>query len=510
VRERERERERESFHVCVCMYGCLSVGVCLHLRHHPCLTGDERRVYRCSLRTIGSSTCSSQGGKSDPYLKILRPLKDGQTEEVYKTETVSNTLNPEWKSFTVSILALCNGNLDAPLLIECWDYDGGPSLGFGARAAGYNDGDDQIGLKTVTAWQLINEKELQLDDYKERKTIIDPGKLVWESKLFLEKRVQVPSFMDYFRGGYEMKVSVAIDFTGSNGDPRQKSSLHYIQGSKPNGYQQALTSVLEILLAYDSDDTVDVMGFGGLVRKGEVSHCFPLIGGDYSIKGGVKGVVGAYKYALSRIGLSGPTNFAEVIRHVASKVQASGGVGSKEYNVLLILTDGAITDQKETATEIVKSSELPMSIIIVGVGAGDFGEMKEMDGDGASLQSRQGTKASRDIVQFVPFREFEGLGDDAGDQLSAHVLAELPDQFLQFMSKWKIQPGGDWCERYIMPEGDWYAQSKVASRDLDFDPVASADARAGKMAAALLLNSGVDDDRDATPDTAICPEGFEA
>ena len=496
------------------MCGCLRVGaclyLCLHLRHHSCLTGDERRVYRCSLRTIGSSICSSQGGKSDPYLKILRPLKDGQTEEVYKTETISNTLNPEWKSFTVTILALCNGNLDAPLLIECWDYDGGPSLGFGARAAGYNDGDDQIGLKTVTARQLINEKELQLDDYKERQTKIDPGTLVWESKLYLEKRVQVPSFMDYFRGGYEMKVSVAIDFTGSNGDPRQKSSLHYIQGSKPNGYQQALTSVLEILLAYDSDDTVDLMGFGGLVRKREVSHCFPLTKADYSVKGGVKGVLEAYKNALSKIGLSGPTNFAEVIRHVASKVHASGGLESKEYNVLLILTDGAITDQKETATEIVNSSELPMSIIIVGIGAGNFGEMKKMDGDGASLQSMRGTKASRDIVQFVPFREFDCLGDDAGGQLSAHVLAELPDQFLQFMSKWKIQPGGDWCERYIMPEGDWYAQSKVASRDLDFDPVASAGALAGKMAAALLLNSGVDDDRDATPDTAIYPEGFEA
>ena len=517
VCEREREREREISRVCVCVYGCLRVGVCrclcLHLRHHPCVTGEERRVYRCFLirilMTISSSLCWAQGGKSDPYLKILRPLKDGQTEAVYTTETISNTLNPEWKSFTKTILELCNGNLDAPLLIECWDYDAG-SFGIGARATGYNDGDDQIGLKTVTVRQLINEKELQLDDYKERKTKIDPGKLVWESKLFLEKRVQAPSFMDYFRGGYEMKVSVAIDFTGSNGDPKSKSSLHYIQGPKPNGYQQALASVLEILLEYDSDDTVDLMGFGGLARKRQVSHCFPLTEGDYSVKGGVQGVLGAYKDALSKIGLSGPTNFAEVIRHVVSKVQASGGVESKEYNVLLILTDGAITDTKATASEIVHSSELPMSIIIVGIGPGNFGEMKKMDGDDASLQSMRGTKASRDIVQFVPFREFDGLGDDAGDQLSAHVLAELPDQFLQFMSKWKIQPGGDWSERYIMPEGDWYAQSKVASRDLDFDPVAASDALAGKMASALLLNSGVDEDRDATPDTAIYPEGFEA
>jgi len=58
-----------------------------------------------------------------------------------------------------------------------------------------------------------------------------------------------------------------------------------------------------------------------------------------------------------------------------------------------------------------------------------------------------------------------------------------------------------------MPEDGWYERSKVSSRSLDFGP--STDALAGKMAALSLLNSGVDDDADATPDTAIFPEGYE-
>ena len=36
------------------------------------------------------------------------------------------------------------------------------------------------------------------------------------------------------------------------------------------------------------------------------------------------------------------------------------------WKVLLILTDGAITDFEETKHEIVQASDLPMSIIIVG------------------------------------------------------------------------------------------------------------------------------------------------
>ena len=42
------------------------------------------------------------------------------------------------------------------------------------------------------------------------------------------------------------------------------------------------------------------------------------------------------------------------------------------YQVLLILTDGAITDMAATKHEIVQASALPMSIIIIGIGQDDF------------------------------------------------------------------------------------------------------------------------------------------
>ena len=44
----------------------------------------------------------------------------------------------------------------------------------------------------------------------------------------------------------------------------------------------------------------------------------------------------------------------------------------ESYQVLLIITDGAITDMAETKHEIVQASSLPMSIIIMGVGQANF------------------------------------------------------------------------------------------------------------------------------------------
>lgn len=81
----------------------------------------------------------------------------------------------------------------------------------------------------------------------------------------------------------------------------------------------------------------------------------------------------------------------------------------KQYFVLLIITDGVITDMDETRNAIVNASRMPMSIIIVGVGNADFAAMEFLDGDDGRLRSTAGEAAMRDIVQFVPFRQFKNV-----------------------------------------------------------------------------------------------------
>jgi hypothetical protein len=62
------------------------------------------------------------------------------------------------------------------------------------------------------------------------------------------------TFLDYIRGGTQMHFAVAIDFTASNGPPRDPQSLHFLDtfGGRPNPYEIALRSVGEIIQHYDS------------------------------------------------------------------------------------------------------------------------------------------------------------------------------------------------------------------------------------------------------------------
>jgi len=91
---------------------------------------------------------------------------------------------------------------------------------------------------------------------------------------------------------------------------------------------------------------------------------------------------------------------------------------------------------EQTIDKIIQAANLPLSIIIVGVGNANFDAMTKLDGDNG-LYGSNGVKAARDIVQFVPFRDVKLNGD----LLAKELLAELPGQVVQYMSMIGKPPG---------------------------------------------------------------------
>lgn len=53
----------------------------------------------------------------------------------------------------------------------------------------------------------------------------------------------------------------------------------------------------------------------------------------------------------------------------------------QQYFILLMLTDGELTDMNDTKLALIRASRLPMSVIIVGVGNSNFSGMRELDCD---------------------------------------------------------------------------------------------------------------------------------
>jgi hypothetical protein len=311
-------------------------------------------------------------GKSDPYLEFAKENPDGSYTTTHRTQVIKNTLNPVWPQFEISSQTLCSSNLERRIKVTCydWDNDGSHDL-IGVFTTSLSELMEGQRKGTKLAWECINPKKQSKKKYKNSGTV----------NLDFVKVVRAHSFLDYVMGGCQINFTVGIDFTGSNGNPRSPSSLHYLDPHKPNEYTTALIAVGEICQDYDSDKLFPALGFGAKIG-GQVSHEFALNGNPQNpYCAGIPGVVQAYHTALQSVELWGPTNFAPIINHVARFAEQAAGSQQQQYFILLMLTDGVISDMPDTIRAIVRASRLPMSIIIVGVGGADFSAMDKLDCD---------------------------------------------------------------------------------------------------------------------------------
>ncbi|XP_028696726.2 copine-7 [Macaca thibetana thibetana] len=371
--------------------------------------------------------------KSDPFLELFRVNDDQGLQLVYRTEVVKNNLNPVWEPFKVSLSSLCSCEETRPLKCLVWDYDSRGKHDFIGEFTTTFEEMQKVFREGQAQWDCVNPKYKQ-----KRRSYKNSGAVVLADLKFH----RVYSFLDYIMGGCQIHFTVAIDFTASNGDPRNSCSLHYINPYQPNEYLKALVSVGEICQDYDSDKRFSALGFGARIPpKYEVSHDFAInFNPEDDECEGIQGVVEAYQNCLPRVQLYGPTNVAPIISKVARVAAAEERTGeASQYYILLILTDGVVTDMADTREAIVRASRLPMSIIIVGVGNADFTDMQVLDGDDGVLRSPRGEPALRDIVQFVPFRELKNASPAA---LAKCVLAEVPKQVVEYYSHRGLAPRG--------------------------------------------------------------------
>ncbi|KAK9215387.1 hypothetical protein WN944_007392 [Citrus x changshan-huyou] len=292
--------------------------------------------------------------KSDPFLRISRIVESGNSVPIYKTEVINNNLHPIWRPITLSMQQFVSK--ENPLIIECFDFNtSGNHVLMGKIQKSVGELEKLYQGRTGATFMLPST---QCGHDK-----------VLKSQLFVEKFVEKEqySFLDYISSGFELNFMVAVDFTASNGNPRNPNSLHYIDPSgRLNSYQQAIMEIGEVIQFYDSDRRFPAWGFGGKTFDGTVSHCFNLNGraGGFEVDG-VEGIMAAYASALNNVSLAGPTLFGQVINTAARIAGQSLSFDRSKYFVLLIITDGVLTDLQETKDALVRASDLPLSILIV-------------------------------------------------------------------------------------------------------------------------------------------------
>ncbi|KAJ3396171.1 hypothetical protein HDU92_003843 [Lobulomyces angularis] len=394
------------------------------------LNQKEKCRFRFSARNLDKKDFF---GKSDPYFTISKAKEDGSFTLVYRSDPIMKTLDPIWPRFDISLSELCAGDKKRNLRFQIFDWN---KSGNHELIGSFNTNIEEI-LKKLKNNSI--EFEIKNFDLMVKKKGYQNSGIF---RIIQFDLIKIPSFLDYISGGMSLDFAVGIDFTASNGDILHPASLHFRNENSFNQYQQAILAIGRILEIYDSTKSFPCYGFGAKLGSlnAPTNHCFPLNGNEYFPEvNGCQGILEAYNFALNNyVILHGPTNFSPIIDAMADLVKREllrFGNGSF-YKVLLILTDGAVTDTDQTINSIIEASTLPFSIIIVGVGnKNDWNSLIHLTSVDGYLNNDDGfyKTAARDIVQFVPFIKNRA-------NLAQVVLKEIPKQIVDYMVSHSIKP----------------------------------------------------------------------
>lgn len=216
---------------------------------------------------------------------------------------------------------------------------------------------------------------------------------------------------------------IGIDYTKSNEWSGSKTwsptlSLHHIDENRMNPYQQVISIIGKTLSYLDEDQLIPVYGFGDISTKG--TGCFPFYNDKYCWQ--LEEVLKRYVEITPQVSLSGPTNFSPLIRESIKIVKST-----KDFHILIIITDGDVNSVQETSEAIVEASNYPISIICIGVGDGPFDLMEKFDDE---LPERR-----IDNFQFVNFAKIMSRTLDPSRQetlFALNALMEVPEQYQGF------------------------------------------------------------------------------
>lgn len=236
--------------------------------------------------------------------------------------------------------------------------------------------------------------------------LIKKDKPVGIVKIIGVKIQRNPTFCDYISRGLKVNLAFGIDFTLYNKNTSSPESLHYRNVNKFNEYESCIQSYGTMLCQYNDQQRFYVFAFGAM-NKGVTSHCFPLTNRDLEeTVYGFDGIMNIYRSTLPTIQLSSPRMLKPVIER-ATIMGRDGFMATNTYSIFVILTSGMGTDYQEMIDQIVESSNHAVSLIIIGIGNGDFSKFEIINDHDVVLVNSEGREVKRRNTQFIMYEDKE-------------------------------------------------------------------------------------------------------
>lgn len=381
--------------------------------------GTEMGVMKIGNEELPSADISlrlsTQGLELPAFLRLSTMNEWSKEVPVYKTDVSETGVF----SIVSDSQQLCNGDTTREMVIRAFKYIS-------------ENNEREQGTARMTIKKLLVPETSKCDFINQQ-----TNRSVGSMKVDTSKSTQKSTFVNYIKTGLAMRVMIAIDVTASNHSCTSSGSLHFFDMNRYNRqeynpYEQGMLSIAGVIEAYSANKPVQMYGFGaddpGLRAK---KLCFPfnIQSGQADVYGGMNGVMDVYHSTIPKLDFGCDSVFRGVLskaREVCSSMKQSRG----EYMVLLIFTDGQMGDVDESIQWVCENSDLPISIIVVGVGNSNFSGMHKLNGGKNNLK-HNGKSPCRNIMQFLAMNT---VSNKTPQQIASSLLEVIPQQLVEYMN----------------------------------------------------------------------------
>lgn len=248
------------------------------------------------------------------------------------------------------------------------------------------------------------------------------------------RRKNFHSLLDYLERDLHLSTTIFIDFseTGENYHQMDKNETVF---------EKLMKNFLDILVPYNEEPFFQIYGFGFKEKekfKGEYDpYMFPINKkiGSPSIQ--MDEINKLYQSFLNSINFGKQkTDIDLIVKKFNNMVKEDiDDYDINEYNILLLFINNDIFDEKEFVKDLIVSSSLPISLVIVGLGKGPFTKLENIEQQFLTLKDNEGNKPQRNCFKFVSFNKTKNFQNTAKNS-----LFDIPEEMVEYLGIKNIEP----------------------------------------------------------------------
>ena len=330
-------------------------------------------------------------------------------KKLFESEILENSKQVNFNEALIPISELAvDDNLDDNIIeIEFKDVNHSVELG-----------------KFQSSINQLFEKEIDVDLTGNKK-----AKIICRKKNF-------HSLLDYLERDLHLATTLFIDFSESG-----ENNLHHLVKEQSTFFEPLMKNFIDILLPYNEDNFFRIYGYGFKPKeeiKGDFDpYKFPINKkiDQPSIK--ESEINKFYNEFLNWVNFDKQkTNCDLIIKKFNETIKEDiDDYDIREYNILLLFVNNDIIDEKGFIKDLIFSSTLPISIVIVGLGKGPFAKLENIEQNFLSLSDDEGNKPKRKCIKFISFNKKKNYQNTV-----KYSLIDIPDEMIEYLSIKNIEP----------------------------------------------------------------------